>query len=153
MRRSCVPKAPAPCRPLRSGRCDLDSQRWDANMSSLASVDAADVRTWFEEYLGVFAACGRGDNDELRTLLAYYGVPLLPSTDDAAVALKSDDELLNALRRQMDGMRADGYDRSEMLSSDFAPINRTSVGVDAAPRRRHRWFSRPKAGVDRMGLR
>jgi hypothetical protein len=106
---------------------ELGPRRWDANMSSLASVDAADVRRRFEEYLGVFAACGRGETDELRPLLAYYGVPLLLSRDDAAVALTSDDELLDALRRQMDGMRADGYDRSEMLSSDFVPINRTSV--------------------------
>ena len=113
-------------------------------MSSLADVDAADVRRWFEEYLGAFAACGRGDTDELRTLLAYYGVPLLLSTDDAAVALTSDDELLNALRRQMDGLRADGYDRSEMLSSDVVPINRTSV-LHAAE------FSRRRADGTEIG--
>jgi hypothetical protein len=113
-------------------------------MISLAGVYAADVRTWFDEYLGAFAACGRGDTDELRPLLAYYGVPLLLSTDEAAVALTSDDEVLNALRQQVDGMRADGYDRSETLSSDFIPINRTSV-LHAAE------FSRRRADRSEIG--
>jgi hypothetical protein len=90
-------------------------------------VPAADLRRWFDAYLDAFAACGRGDTDELRPLLAYYGVPLLLSTDDAAVALTTEDEVLSTLRRQVDGMRAAGYDRSETLSSEFVAINRTSV--------------------------
>jgi NTF2-like protein (DUF6841) len=113
-------------------------------MSSLAGVDAADVRRWFDEYLRAFGACGRGDTDELRPLLAYYGMPLLLSTDDAAVALTSEDEVLNALRRQVDGMRADGYDRSDTLSSHFTAINRTSV-LHAAE------FSRRRADGSEIG--
>jgi hypothetical protein len=113
-------------------------------MSSLVRVHAAEVRSWFDEYLGAFAGCGRGDTDELEPLLAYYGVPLLLSTDDAAVALTSDDDVLNALRRQVDGMRAEGYDHSETLNSDFIPINRTSV-LHAAE------FSRRRADRSEIG--
>jgi hypothetical protein len=39
------------------------------------------------EYLAAFAACGRGESDDFRVLLRYYGVPLVLSTDEAALAL------------------------------------------------------------------
>ena len=40
--------------------------------------------SWFDAYLRVFAACGRGDSDDLRALLEFYGVPLVLATEDAA---------------------------------------------------------------------
>jgi len=90
-------------------------------------VDVADIRVWFDEYLAAFAACGRGESDDLRALLQYYGVPLLLTTDEAAVALTTQDEVVNAVRRQIDGMRAAGYDRSETLDSEVVAINATSA--------------------------
>jgi len=47
------------------------------------AVDSSDVSRWFGEYLDAYAACGRGEKDTAM-LLAYYGVPLLLSTDGAA---------------------------------------------------------------------
>ena len=90
-------------------------------------MDVADIRVWFDEYLAAFAACGRGESDDLRALLQYYGVPLLLTTDEAAVALTTQDEVVNAIRRQLDGMRAAGYDRSETLDSEVVAINATSA--------------------------
>ena len=87
----------------------------------------ADIRVWFDEYLAAFAACGRGESDDLRALLKYYGVPLLLTTDEAAVALTTQDEVVNAVRRQIDGMRAAGYDRSETLDSEIVAMNATSA--------------------------
>ena len=91
------------------------------------SVDVADFGAWFEEYLGAFAACGRGESEDLRILLQYYGVPLLLTTDDAAVALTTEDEVLDAVRGQIQGMRAAGYNGSKTLSSEVVPINATST--------------------------
>ena len=111
---------------------------------SLVRVNVTDIRTWFDEYLGAFAACGRGESDDLRTLLQYYGVPLLLTSDETAVALTTEDEVLNAVRRQMEGMRAAGYNRSETLSSEVVAINATSALHTAE-------FSRRRADASEIG--
>jgi hypothetical protein len=46
-------------------------------------VDSSEVSRWFGEYLDTFASCGRGESD-FASLLAYYGVPLLLTTDDGS---------------------------------------------------------------------
>jgi hypothetical protein len=89
-------------------------------------MDLAGMRTWFDEYLAAFAACGRGESDDFRLLLRYYGVPLVLSTDEAALALVTEEQVLNAVGRQIEGMRAAGYDRSETLSSEVVAINATT---------------------------
>jgi hypothetical protein len=94
---------------------------------SLERVDVAGVRAWFDEYLAAFAACGRGESDDLRLLLRYYGVPLVLSTDEAAIALVTEEQVLNAVGRQIEGMRAAGYYRSETLSSEVVAINATTA--------------------------
>jgi len=72
------------------------------------TVDSSDVSRWFGEYLDTFAACGRGERDT-ASLLAYYGVPLLLTTDGGFFALTSDDQVVAAVQQQVDGMRAAGY--------------------------------------------
>jgi hypothetical protein len=89
-------------------------------------VEGSDVSRWFGEYLDVFAACGRGESDT-SSLLAYYGVPLLLSTDGGYFALTSDDQVVAALQPQVDGMRAAGYARTEILGSEVTVLNATSA--------------------------
>ena len=89
-------------------------------------MDKIDVSQWFEEYLEAFAACGRSERD-VATLLDYYGVPLLVTTDDAAVALTSGDQVVAVLQQQVDGMRAAGYAGTEILDSDVTVLNATSA--------------------------
>ena len=85
-----------------------------------------DVDRWFGQYLDVFASCGRGERDA-ASLLAYYGVPLLLATDDAFVALTSDDQVIAAAQRQIDGMHAADYHHSDALSSEVTVLNATSA--------------------------
>jgi hypothetical protein len=47
-------------------------------------VDAAGLSRWFDEYLDTFAACARGDR-EIASLLRYYAVPLIVTSDDGVV--------------------------------------------------------------------
>jgi hypothetical protein len=89
-------------------------------------VDDNDVSQWFGEYLNAFAACGRGESDT-ASLLAYYGVPLLLTTDERFFALTSDDQVVAAVQQQVDGMRAAGYARSEILGSQITILNSTSA--------------------------
>ena len=89
-------------------------------------VDNSDVSRWFGEYLDAFAACGRGER-ETASLLAYYGVPLLVTTDDGFFALTSDDQVVAVVQQQVDGMRAAAYDRSEILDSEVTILNSTSA--------------------------
>ncbi len=81
---------------------------------------------WFGEYLEAFAACGRGEQD-VAALLGYYGVPLLLTTDAGFFALASDDQVVAAVRQQVDGMRAAGYARSETLGSEVTVLNSRSA--------------------------
>ena len=81
---------------------------------------------WFGEYLDAFAACGRGERD-IASLLAYYGVPLLITTDGGFFALTSEAEVVAAVQPQIDGMRAAGYHRSKILGSEVTVVNSTSA--------------------------
>jgi hypothetical protein len=107
-------------------------------------VDAADTRAWFSGYLLAFAACGRGASDDLGVLLDYYGVPLLLTTDAAAVALMTEEDVLSAIGGQIAGLRAAGYDRTETLESDTTAINATTA-LHAAE------FSRRRADGSEIG--
>ena len=89
-------------------------------------MDDNDVDRWFGEYLDAFAACGRGEKGA-ASLLAYYGVPLLRATDDAFIALTSEDQVTAAAQQQIDGMLAANYDHSKVLSSDITVLNATSA--------------------------
>jgi hypothetical protein len=89
-------------------------------------VDDDDLRRWFDDYLAAFAACGRGERDT-ASLLAYYGVPLLVTTDDGFLALTSGDEVVALIQRQVDGMRSAGYARTEVLDSIDTVLNSTSA--------------------------
>ena len=90
------------------------------------AVDSRDVSRWFGEYLDAFAACGRGESDT-GSLLGYYGVPLLLTTDDGFFALTSDDQVIAALQHQVDVMRAAAYGRSEVLDSKVTVLNSTTA--------------------------
>jgi hypothetical protein len=89
-------------------------------------VEPDDVSGWFSEYLETFGACGRGESDAV-SLLAFYGIPLLLTMDGGFVALTSEDQLVIAVRQQIDGVRASGYFRSVVLDSETSVINRTSA--------------------------
>jgi hypothetical protein len=99
---------------------------WCAAVVSFIAVDGSEVRGWFDDYLEAFASCGRGES-ETASLLAYYGVPLLLTTDGGVFALTSGEEVVAAVQRQVDGMRAAGYARSEILSSEVTILNSTSA--------------------------
>jgi hypothetical protein len=100
-------------------------------------MEAADAVTWFDDYLSAFAAFGRGEVDEPRLLLDYYAVPLLLTTDDAVVALTTEDEVINAVRGQIGGLRDAGYHRSEVLTSELSVLNaRTALYAAEFSRRR-----------------
>ncbi len=81
---------------------------------------------WFAAYLDAFAAWGRGERDT-ASMLAYYGVPLMLTTNDGFFALTSDEQVIAALQPQVDAMRAVGYHRSEVLGSEVAVLNSTSA--------------------------
>ena len=90
-------------------------------------MDEGDIRAWYDEYLRVFTACGRGESEDLRALLRYYGVPLLYTTDEAARVLMTENEVLQAARGQVERLRGANYDRSELLGSEMVALNATSV--------------------------
>lgn len=89
-------------------------------------VDDNEVNRWFDEYLDAYAACGRGERDT-ASLLAYYGVPLLVTTDQGAFALTSDEQVVGAVQPEVDGMRGAAYHHTEILDSVLTVLNSTSA--------------------------
>jgi hypothetical protein len=89
-------------------------------------MDTSDVGRWFDEYLAAYAACGRGEQDT-AALLAYYGVPLLITTDSGFFVIPSGDEVVAAVQPQLDGMRGAGYARSEVLDFEITVLNSASA--------------------------
>jgi hypothetical protein len=90
------------------------------------AVDSSEVSRWFLEYLDAFAACGRGESDA-GSLLGYYDVPLLVTTDGGFSALTSDHQVVAVMRQQVDGMRAAAYGRTEILDFEVTVMNSTSA--------------------------
>ena len=90
------------------------------------AVDSSEVNRWFAEYLDAYASCGRGES-ETASLLAYYGVPLLFTTEDGFFAVTSGAEVVATVQRQIDGMRAAGFARTEILGSEVTVLNSTSA--------------------------
>jgi hypothetical protein len=105
-------------------------------------VDSSDVSRWFDDYLAAFAACGRGES-ETASLLAHYGVPLLLTTDNGFFALTSGEQIVAAVQGQIDGMRAAGFDRTEVVSLDVSVVNSKSALVRGT-------FSYRRRGGDEM---
>jgi hypothetical protein len=100
-------------------------------------VEAGAALAWFDEYLSAFAALGRGELNDPRLLLDYYAVPLLLTTDDAVVALMSEEEVIDAVWRQIGVLRDDGYDGSDALTSELSVLNaRTALHAAEFARRR-----------------
>lgn len=107
-------------------------------------MSPGEVRRWFDAYLEVFMACGRGEDGRLRRLLEHYDVPLLLATDAGVAPLTSEADVEGAIRQQVEGMRATGYARSEVLDARVEVVNRASALYHAA-------FSRLRADGSEIG--
>ncbi len=88
-------------------------------------MDALSVERWFGAYLADFVALGRGDAQDVHRLVAHYGVPLLVSTDSACRTLADAAEVLAFAQRQIDELRAAGYDGSRELEAETVLLNRS----------------------------
>ena len=90
------------------------------------NVDENQVGRWVAEYVDAFAACGRGESDA-RSLLSYWGVPLLLATDEGFFPLTTEDQVVEAAQQQIDRLRAAGYDHSDVLGFHVTRLNATSA--------------------------
>ena len=88
-------------------------------------MDELEVKHWFDAYFADFVALGRGDIDDVRRVLDYYGVPLLISSDSGSMVLLDEAQVLGAAQQQIDGMRSAGYDRSDELGAETTVMNRS----------------------------
>jgi hypothetical protein len=89
-------------------------------------LDAAAVSSWIGRYLGTFAACARGEGD-MASLLGHFGVPMIVTSDEGVVTLMTDDEAAAVMQSQVDGLRALGFDHTDVLHSEVTVLNATSA--------------------------
>jgi uncharacterized NTF2-like protein DUF6841 len=89
-------------------------------------LDAAAVSSWIGGYLGHFAACARGEGD-MASLLGHFGVPMIVTSDEGVVTLMTDDEAAAVMQSQVDGLRALGFDHTDVLHSEVTVLNAASA--------------------------
>ena len=67
-------------------------------MATFCRADEIAVRSWFDHYRDAFGPDGRGESEDLSGVLAHFRVPLPVTTDDAADALTSEEDVEGFLR-------------------------------------------------------
>ncbi|MCP3424446.1 DUF6841 family protein [Nocardioides pinisoli] len=97
----------------------------------------SDIREWFAGYLSAFTALGRGTSTPAE-VAEYFFVPLLVTTDDVVISLRSSDDVASWLTVQADGMAAAGYDHTHVSSTDVRVANGTTATVRALMVRRRK---------------
>lgn len=90
------------------------------------ALDSTVVRRWFDDYLEVFAAVTRGEQD-MPALLRRYAVPLLITTDDGVVPLSTPDQVASVIQGQVDGLRALHYHHTSLLNAETTVLNASSA--------------------------
>ena len=81
------------------------------------------MQQWLGAYLKEFVALGRGDVDDVARLLAHFAVPLVLSGPGGTTTLTDEPAIIVALTRQIEGMRAAGFDATEVLGSATTVLN------------------------------
>ncbi|WP_395310921.1 hypothetical protein V4U86_09080 [Mycobacterium sp. AMU20-3851] len=90
------------------------------------AMDTGSVQRWFDDYLEIFAAATRGDRP-VAQLLDCYAVPLLLTTDEGAINLSTRDELAAVIQSQIDGLRAQRYRSTALISAEVTELNASSA--------------------------
>jgi len=105
-------------------------------MIMVMPLHADSVSRWIDGYLRTFAACVRGDGD-MASLLGHFGVPMIVTSDEGVVTLMTDGEAAAVMKSQVDGLRALGFDHSEVLNSEVIVLNAASALYRATLSRRN----------------
>jgi hypothetical protein len=100
------------------------------------ALEAGAVRRWFNDYLEIFAACVRGEQ-EMDTLLTRYGVPLIITSDDGVIEVMTDDEAAGIIQSLVDGLRGLGFHHIEVLHPEVTVLNAMSAIYRATMSRRN----------------
>jgi hypothetical protein len=90
-----------------------------------SAMNKVEVKRWFGSYLADFVAMGRGEVEDVRRILIYYGIPMIISTDAACMFLADETQVLAAAQQQIDSMRSAGYDHSDVLAAETTVLNRS----------------------------
>lgn len=61
-------------------------------------MDKVEIERWFSSYLADFVALGRGEVADVRLILAYYGVPMMLTSDAGCLVLTDEAQVLAAAR-------------------------------------------------------
>lgn len=95
-------------------------------------MDIPALEHWYAAYLDDFRALARGETDDPAALVRHYASPLLLVTGAGTTVLADPVQAGAHLRPQVAALRADGYDRSDLLESETTVLN----GVCATHRAR-----------------
>jgi hypothetical protein len=95
-------------------------------------VDVTTAITWYEGYLRLFEACGRGSSDDIEALADCFAIPALLTADDGVRVVESAQGHVAILREQVKSLRKARYYHSEQLNAHSAALNASTVLHTAA---------------------
>ena len=72
----------------------------------------------------------------MASLLGHFGVPMIVTSDEGVVTLMTDDEAAAVMQSQVDGLRALGFDHTDVLHSEVTVLNAASALYRATLSRR-----------------
>src|SRR5690349_1246830 len=119
------PLMPVPPTSMPSARLSIAGSSSVLSTTVVWSV-IVEINDWFAEYLDAFAAACRGDTDT-SSLLAYFAVPLLLTTDGGFYVLTSDEQVVGGVGPQVDQMHAAGFHHNEVSDAEITVLNATSA--------------------------
>ena len=74
----------------------------------------------------------------MSVLLSHYGVPLILTSDDGVITVMTDDEAAAVMQSLVDGLRANGYDHTDVMHSEVSVLNAVSALYRCTLSRRNR---------------
>jgi hypothetical protein len=99
---------------------------------------AAEARAFYDRYWEIWTALGRGDRDDVETLLGFYNVPLTLAAAEAATTLATDEAVLGLVRGLIAQLRQADYAGSETHRLEVRPLNARTVFIEGEFSRRNR---------------
>lgn len=89
-------------------------------------MDEGEVEEWLGHYVAAFAAMGRGESSP-REVVRFYALPLLLTTDDVVLTMRTADDVETWLHGQAAAMADAGYDHTETVSGESDVLNHSTA--------------------------
>jgi hypothetical protein len=90
-----------------------------------------ELSEWFRSYLRTFTALGRNQRNDVGALLAFFGVPVILTTNSRTAIVTSESTLVSILGAQVQALRNAGYGAAVANHLHTRTINRHAMILES----------------------